>query len=95
MITLGKFLKFIYIHYETITYVYITPNSKFNKVVNIFFSPFSIRVNITTVYNVDDSGKGRSKPIGSEILLGHGVNITDDFHKRDFKTTTELWYLKK
>lgn len=46
------------------------------------------QMNSTTMYQVDDSGKGREKGVPASLLFGHGLDV-DGFHKRDFKSTNE------
>jgi len=51
-------------------------------------------MNHTTMYQVDDSGKGREKGVPASLLFGHGLE-PEKLHIRDFKTTNELAIDKK
>lgn len=46
-------------------------------------------LNNTTMYQVDDAGKGREKGVPASLLFGHGLDV-NNFHTRDFKSTNEL-----
>lgn len=65
---------------------HINDKSVFSNYGNWVMKP---HLNKTTMYQVDDSGKGREKGVPAHILFGMGMTV-DSFHQRDFKSVFEL-----